>query len=128
VRPPERGDIIVFRAPPPIPSADFIKRCVAVAGDKVEVRENVLYINDQPVKEPYIKLEGPAPPVANFGPRIVPPGDLFMMGDNRNNSLDSRYWGMLSLDRLKGRAFILYWSWAGWHHWPRFSRIGRIIH
>src|SRR5262245_43624333 len=126
VRKPHRGDIIVFRAPH-VPK-DFIKRCVAVEGDKVEVRNNVLYVNDQRVEEPFLKLDGRPPSVANYAPHRVPPGHLFMLGDNRNNSQDSRYWGMLSMDRLKGKAFVLYWSWDGEHHRPRFSRIGHVIH
>jgi signal peptidase I len=125
VRDPERGDIIVFRAPHV--DKDFIKRCVAVGGDVVEMHENVLYVNGQAVDEPYIKLEGRPPPVADMSPRRVPDGYLFMLGDNRNNSQDSRYWGFLDVNRLKGKAFVLYWSWDSSRHRIRFNRIGDII-
>jgi signal peptidase I len=126
IRKPEPGDIIVFRAPH-VPK-DFIKRCVAVEGDVVEVRDNRLFVNGKRVDEPYLKIAGGSAPVASYGPRRVPPGHVFMMGDNRNNSQDSRYWGTLDLKRVKGKAFILYWSWDGERHLPRLGRIGDIIH
>lgn len=126
LRDPHRGDIIVFRAPHV--NKDFIKRCVAVGGDEVELRNNVLYVNGAPAAEPYVKLEGRVPRVADFPPRRVPDGKLFMLGDNRNNSQDSRFWGYLDMDRVKGKAFLLYWSWDGSRRLPRLSRIGDILH
>ena len=125
IRAPRRGDIIVFQAPH-VPK-DFIKRCAAVEGDVVEMRGNALYVNGEMVEEPYVKLEGPAPPAADFGPMLVPPGHLFMLGDNRNNSQDSRFWGMVDMDLVKGKAFLLYWSWDRHRHLPRLSRIGDLI-
>ena len=88
----------------------------------------MLYVNGQRVTEPFLKLEGAAPPVANWGPARVPPGRLLMLGDNRNNSQDSRYWDFLDMEQMKGQAFVLYWSWDGSRHLPRFSRIGHLIH
>lgn len=123
---PHRGDIIVFRAPHV--DKDFIKRCVAVGGDEVEMHDNVLFVNGVKMVEPYVKLEGRSPRVADFPARRVPPGHLLMLGDNRNNSQDSRFWGFLDMDRVKGKAFLLYWSWDSERRLPRLSRIGDILH
>lgn len=123
---PKRGDIIVFRAPHQ--DKDFIKRCVAVGGDTVEMVDNRLRVNGVFQEEPYVVFKGPTPPVANFSPRRVPEGFVFMMGDNRNNSQDSRYWGMLDERLIKGKAMVLYWSWDKERHRPRIGRIGRLIH
>jgi signal peptidase I len=136
IRPPRRGDIIVFK--PPQENRDFIKRCVAVAGDTVEVRQKELYINGEHQVEPYIqhtRREVLPPGSSNrdfFGPYVVPAGHLFMMGDNRDNSHDSRFWGPEPLTRLKGKAMFIYFSidtdkgFLPPH--LRLLRIGRIIH
>jgi signal peptidase I len=111
---PARGDIIVFPFPRD-PSRDFIKRVVGLPGDRIEVRNHHAYINGEPLKEPYIKLDERAAAhpsrYSHWGPDVVPPGKLFVMGDNRDNSADSRDWGFLDSTQVKGRAFIIYWSW-----------------
>ncbi|MFI5369935.1 MAG: signal peptidase I [Candidatus Eisenbacteria bacterium] len=133
VRKPQRGDIIVFQFPQD-PSKDFIKRCVAVGGETLQIRDKVVYVNGRPLDEPYVVHSDTTVRPAgfdyrdNFGPYLVPKGDLFMMGDNRDNSNDSRYWGPLDMDLVKGRAMFLYWSWDGPHFSPRWDRLFRVIH
>jgi signal peptidase I len=111
---PDRGDIIVFPFPRD-PSRDFIKRVVGLPGDRVEIRHHRAYINGEALKEPYVKLDERAAMhpsrYSHWGPEVVPPGKLFVMGDNRDNSADSRDWGFLDSTQVKGRAFIIYWSW-----------------
>lgn len=125
VREPKRGDVIVFRHP--TEHKDFIKRCIGVPGDRIEVRNDVVYVNDEPQTEPYKEIKGFGRE-PDFGPVVVPPGQLFMMGDNRHNSWDSRAWGFLSQDCIKGKAMVMYFSWDKTKHLPRWSRIGKIIH
>lgn len=126
VRAPKRGDVIVFRHP--TEQKDYIKRCVGVPGDTVELKNDVLYVNDQPVNEPYKLLETSyVGHRANFGPVKVPAGHLFMLGDNRHNSSDSRVWGMLDEKYLRGKAMVIYFSWDPDKHFPRFSRFGKLI-
>lgn len=121
---PERGDIVVFVSPSD-GKTDLIKRAVAVAGDKVEIRRKQLFINDEPVEEPYVILRRPEDrtdsPRDNYGPILVPPGKFFAMGDNRDESLDSRYWGFADQKQIKGKAMFIYWS--GW----RFDRLGKFL-
>jgi signal peptidase I len=111
---PERGDIIVFPFPRD-PTRDFIKRVVALPGERIEVRNHRAYINGEALKEPYVKLDERATMhpsrYSHWGPDVVPEGKLFVMGDNRDNSADSRDWGFLDSAQVKGRAFIIYWSW-----------------
>ncbi len=127
-RKPERGDIIVFRYPVD-PRKDFIKRCVAVEGQTVAIRDKALYVNGVKQDEPYVMHEDdrviPRSPRDNFGPLEIPKGMIFMMGDNRDNSLDSRFWGPLPVDLVKGKAIFRYFSWDGDRNWPRFSQILR---
>ncbi|MGI0149295.1 MAG: signal peptidase I, partial [Thermoplasmata archaeon] len=129
-RKPGRGDIIVFRYPLDR-RKDFIKRCVAVEGQTVAVRDKVLYVDGQKQDEPYVIHEDDrifprgANHRDNFGPVVVPNGMIFMMGDNRDNSLDSRFWGPLPVDLVKGKAIFRYFSWDGERNWPRFSQILR---
>ena len=129
-RKPEPGDIIVFRYPVDM-RKDFIKRCVAVEGQTVAVRNKVLYVDGKKQNEPYVMHEDDRviarelSPRDNFGPITVPKGKLFMMGDNRDNSLDSRFWGPLPVGLVKGKAIFRYFSWDGERNWPRFGQILR---
>jgi len=147
---PQRGDIVVFEAPPAALSEierekgikkDFIKRCVAVGGDRVEIKDKVLYVNGVPQDEPYVRFAdgktGIYPSYMrrfigsgdeyqrawergdfyddhigsrdNFGPVIVPAGHYFMLGDNRDRSHDSRFWGPLADKYVKGSSLLIYW-------------------
>ncbi len=107
---PQRGDVVVFEYPRD-PSQDYIKRVIGLPGEKVEVKSGVVYINDKPLNEPYIK----EPPFSAYGPVVVPQDSLFVMGDNRNGSSDSRAWGFLPIDRVIGKALIVYWPFGkGW--------------
>jgi len=130
---PRRGDVIVFQFPQD-PSKDFIKRCVATGGETVEIKEKQVYVNGRALDEPYVRHTDPNIRPAgfdfrdNFGPFTVPKGEMFMMGDNRDNSNDSRYWGTLPMDLVKGRAMFLYWSWDPDRNWPRWARLLNIIH
>ena len=129
-RQPKAGDVIVFRYPPN-PRQDFIKRCVAVGGQTIEIKDKVLYVNGNRRDEPYVQhddsrvLPREISARDNFGPYTVPSGTIFMMGDNRDNSLDSRFWGPLPLDNVKGKAMFLYWSWDGEKFRPRIDRLFR---
>ncbi|MBD3347987.1 MAG: signal peptidase I [Candidatus Eisenbacteria bacterium] len=130
VREPEAGDIIVFQYPNPDPRArkeNYVKRCVGVQGDVLELRDNVLFRNGERVEEDYIKILPANRPLDDFGPVKVPEGSLFMMGDNRNYSADSRVWGFLDKDLMKGKAVMIYWSWDAERFRPRFQRIGDLI-
>jgi signal peptidase I len=135
-RKPERGDIIVFLYPVD-PSKDFIKRVIATGGEKVQIIQSKIYINDKLISDPWGYFNRSEPPgliqaVENFGPVVVPPKSLFVMGDNRNDSDDSRFWGFVPLDDVVGKAFILYFSWNSQAKKPwdevRWSRIGKLIH
>ena len=132
---PERGDIIVFMFPED-ESKDFIKRLIGLPGDRVEVRNKTVYINDQPLIEPYTQHIDPnvlphqSQPRDNLGPLTVPADSYFVMGDNRDQSLDSRFWGFVKREKIKGKAFLIYWSWDGrgdLTHWVRWNRIAKII-
>jgi signal peptidase I len=128
LHPPRRGDVIVFQFPQN-PSQDFIKRCIAIGGQTVQVVDKKVFVDGVELKEPYVKHSDPEIRPAgydfrdNFGPFTVPKGSLFMMGDNRDNSNDSRYWGPVAMDLVKWRAMFLYWSWDGDRKWPRWSRL-----
>ena len=128
---PHRGDIIVFKYPKN-PRIDFIKRCVAVGGDTVEVRSKKLFINGKKVPDEHARyfegsLSGFIEGRDNFGPVTVPEGKLFMMGDNRDNSNASRFWGFVPLKNVKGKAFMIYWSWDKSRHMPRVGRMGDLL-
>jgi len=131
LRRPEKGDIIVFKFPEN-PKKDFIKRVIATGGDVIEERNKLIYVNGTAVMEPYAKHVdsllrlGMNDPRDNFGPVTVPKDKLFVMGDNRDQSYDSRYWGFVDLKEVLGKALIIYWSWDP-DNWARFNRIGRLI-
>lgn len=124
---PEHGDVIVFRYPED-PSKDFIKRVAGVPGDVVEVRDHVLYRNGEPVEEPHVELH-PGPTRVHFGPQTVPEDHYFVLGDNRFNSHDSRFWGFVPRSHIKGKAWRIYWSASP--QWflsgVRWDRIGQQI-
>jgi len=116
-----RHDIVVFKYPKEL-TKDYVKRVVALEGEKLEIRNKQVYINEQPIAESY-KVHNDSRVLTkdgyyhyddairdNFGPIVVPPGHLFVMGDNRDNSEDSRYWGFLPLDNIKGRPWVIYFS------------------
>lgn len=111
---PRIGDVIVFRFPRD-PDRDFIKRVVALPGQTVEVTGGIVYVDGRALDEPYIA----DPPAYTYGPETVPPGQLFVLGDNRNNSYDSHSWGMLDQSFVIGRTDLRYWP---------LSEIGRITH
>ncbi len=129
---PERGDIIVFKYPED-PKRDFIKRVVAVEGDVIEAKNKIVSVNGNQIKEPYAQHTDDSmkplgiEPRDNFGPFIVPKNKFFVMGDNRDQSYDSRYWGYVDLKDIKGKALIIYWSWDSNDHWVRFKRLGHLI-
>jgi signal peptidase I len=116
-----RGDVVVFKYPEE-PERDFIKRVIGLPGESVELRQKKVYVNGTPLEEPYVHfLEPPGTASASsevtsmdvrerFGPVTVPADHYFVMGDNRDNSQDSRYWGFLPRDYVKGKALIIYWS------------------
>ncbi|MFP4033506.1 MAG: signal peptidase I [Desulfococcaceae bacterium] len=129
---PKRGDVIVFKFPEE-PEKDFIKREVAVAGDRVEIRDKVLYVNEKRAdyeqavfKDPRV-IPGDVQPRDNLEPFTVPEGTVFVMGDNRDHSYDSRFWGPVDLESVKGKAFIIYWSWNRDDFDVRWGRIGHLL-
>lgn len=130
---PERGDTIVFIYPLDR-SKDFIKRVIGIAGDTVEVRDKKVYINEKPLDDPYgvhtdnLVIPKTIQPRDQFGPVKVPDGTVFVMGDNRDQSYDSRFWGFVDLKDILGKAFIIYWSWDSGGHSPRWDRLGKWIH
>jgi len=154
---PKRGDVIVFKYPEN-EDKDFIKRVVGLPGDKIEIKNGKLFINDEPVSITPVGTSGGRQQVSeypyydkpklydeqlgtvkheiqylrdqsgyNFGPKIVPADEVFVMGDNRDNSQDSRFWGCVKRNKILGRALIIYWSWDGDDRWVRWERIGSLI-
>ncbi|TWJ19164.1 signal peptidase I [Geobacter argillaceus] len=132
IRDPKRGDVVVFEYPED-PSKDFIKRVVGLPGDVVEGRDKKVYVNGKSYENPHeVHKEKEVIPKAqnprdSFGPVTVPAGSYFVMGDNRDRSYDSRFWGFVKNDKLKGLAFIKYWSWDSEKFRVRFGSIGRLI-
>lgn len=125
---PKHGDVVVFKYPRD-EKTDFVKRLIGEPGDTIEIKNKQLFVNGEAMKEPYIIHSDTAilQDRDNFGPITVPEGKYFMMGDNRDQSLDSRFWGFVSENKLKGKAFIIYWSWDGKDEWVRWNRIGKFI-
>ena len=117
----KRGDVIVFKYPEE-PERDFIKRVIGLPGETLELRQKKVYVNGQPLDEPYVHFLLPPSVLSElqeqtsldvrerYGPVTVPPDQFFVMGDNRDNSQDSRYWGFLPRDNVKGKALLIYWS------------------
>ncbi|MCX5893959.1 MAG: signal peptidase I [Deltaproteobacteria bacterium] len=159
---PQRGDVVVFIFPQD-PSKDYIKRVMGLPGDRIQIIDKKVHINGKVVETPQAHYEDnmiiPAPRSAiepardNFGPKVVPPNNYFVMGDNRDKSYDSRFWGFVPMDNFRGKAMVIYFSWAGDHHdgffpsllgglgglahnfaWNsqefriRWDRLGRVIH
>lgn len=155
---PERGDVVVFH-PPHEPEKNYVKRVVGVPADTLEMREKRLFLNGSPVYEPYVRYldeRGDAvhpdmewqsnhliasprrdyhPTRDNWGPIVVPEGRYFVLGDNRDNSEDSRYWGFVSRDQIRGRPWFVYYSFrpsvsdsTSWLARVRWTRLGTVIH
>ncbi|MBI3784055.1 MAG: signal peptidase I [Deltaproteobacteria bacterium] len=129
---PRRGEVVVFVYPLDA-EKDYIKRVVGVPGDIVLIRNKHVYINGTLWNDPaayFADGEGVGQgnqPRDNYGPTEVPDGHLFVMGDNRDHSYDSRFWGFVDLKNVKGKAFLVYWSWGNKERWVRWERLGRII-
>ncbi len=125
---PKRGDVIIFRFPGD-PRLMFIKRCIGLPGDKIEIINKKVFINDKPLNEPYVyhkdlRILPKRYGRDNYGPVAVPEENYFVMGDNRDYSHDSRFWGFLPYNFLRGKAWVVYWSPSRWrfikHH--RYDR------
>jgi len=129
---PQKGDIIVFKFPKD-EEKDFIKRVMGVPGDTIELRDKKVLLNGKRLKEPYAIhqephiMPGEFQPRDNYGPIEVPPHSYFVMGDNRDHSLDSRFWGFVDRNKIKGRAFIIYFSWNGEDSWIRWDRLFSLV-
>jgi signal peptidase I len=135
---PERGDIIVFIYPNDR-TKDYIKRVIGVGGDKIEIKNKDLFVNDKPYKDAFgiysdnVVYPAVVQPRDNFGPVVVPQGSLFVMGDNRDESADSRFWGFVDLKDVEGKALIIYWSWNSDEQDNllkkiRWERLGNLLH
>jgi signal peptidase I len=128
---PQRGDVIVFIFPKDR-KKDFIKRVIGTEGEKVEIVRNKIYINDKLIDDPWGHFTMARSSIEDFGPIKVPEGSLFVMGDNRDNSQDSRFWGFVNINAVKGKALIVYFSWNSnaqnlWNM-VRWNRFGKLIH
>jgi len=137
--PIHRGDVVVFVYPED-QTKDFIKRVVAIPGDTVEIKQGMLYLNGSTVDAPYTRYEVPpgdrsSSPRDSLEPLKLQPGQYFMMGDNRDRSYDSRFWGPATRDAIEGRAMFIYWSCGGGEDAPmircfydvRWSRLFHVI-
>ena len=129
---PQRGDIVIFKFPQD-PKKDFIKRTIGISGDVIEIRNKEVYVNKKRLEQDYAIytdlhiIPGSMQPRDNCGPITVPENSLFVMGDNRDHSYDSRFWGFVDLKDIKGKAFIIYWSWDSDNFGVRWNRIGNIL-
>ncbi len=129
---PQRGDIVVFIYPVDR-KKDFIKRVVGIAGDTITIRDKKIYLNGSLYDDGHgvytdsLVFPASMQPRDNFGPVTVPEGRLFVMGDNRDQSYDSRFWGFVNLEDVLGKAFIIYWSWNKEDHDVRWSRMGSLL-
>lgn len=133
VKDPQRGDIVVFKFPVD-PRKDFIKRVIALPGDVVEIRDKTIFINARRVNHDFgvfsdpRTIAGNLKPRDNLGPITVPKDALFVMGDNRDESFDSRFWGFVPIRDVSGKAFIIYWSWDSDDFNVRWRRLARLLH
>jgi signal peptidase I len=128
LRKPAPGDIVVFVWPKDR-SKDFIKRVIAVEGQTIEVRDRQVYIDGKKWDDPHATYtQARSRPAEGYGPFTVPPDHVFVMGDNRDQSYDSRFWGPVPNVDIKGKALIIYWSWDGPDRWVRWERIGRLVY
>ncbi|MEN6622416.1 MAG: signal peptidase I [Smithella sp.] len=129
---PKRGDIVVFIYPNDR-SKDFIKRVIGIEGDTIEIKNKKIFLNGMEYTDQFgiysdnTIYPGTVQPRDNFGPVNVPPNSLFVMGDNRDESADSRYWGFVDLKDVEGKAFIIYWSWNREDQNLRWRRIGTLL-
>jgi signal peptidase I len=129
---PKRGDIIVFIYPNDR-SKDFIKRVIGVSGDTIEIKNKTIFLNDKEYTDTHgiysdnVIYPGSLQPRDNFGPVTVPPEKLFVMGDNRDESADSRYWGFVDLKDVEGKAMIIYWSWDREETNVRWGRLCNLL-
>jgi signal peptidase I len=121
-------DVIVFEFPED-PTKDFIKRVIGLPGDTVEIKDKILYRNGVKVDEPYTQFKHPDSDsdLENFGPITVPEGKYFCMGDNRDESYDSRRWGFVDRSKIRGKAWRIYWSWGDSPISVRWGRIGMAV-
>lgn len=134
---PKRGDIVVFIYPQD-PKKDFIKRVIATEGEEVQIKDRTIFINGESIEDPWGRygrgyrslVPSHLRPRNNYGPKVVPPNSLFVLGDNRDNSQDSRYWGFVDLSAVKGKAFIIYFSYnkvarsvVDKVRWSRFGKL-----
>lgn len=138
---PNRGDVVVFRYPQNR-KIDYIKRVIGLPGDILSIKNKTVFINGKKIDDPHAHFSSPLiyksweQPRDNYGPATIPDGMIFVMGDNRDNSHDSRFWGFVEKKDVLGKAFILYWSWdldkplfsLGRFTSVRWSRIGDLIH
>jgi signal peptidase I len=119
---PDRGDIIVFIYPED-KSKDFIKRVIGIPGDKIQMQDKRVLVNGQPFDDKYGYYDPKAVNTSrSFGPVVVPNDHYFVMGDNRDHSMDSRFWGFVPSAAVKGKAFIIYWSWPNWQRFLHLVR------
>jgi len=124
----KRGDVIVFVFPED-PSKDFIKRVIALPGETIEIKRKKIYIDGREIEDKWGFFSDNyfGPPRDDFGPFQVPPEHVFVMGDNRDESNDSRFWGPVNIQNIKGKAFIIYFSWDSYEKSVRFSRVFALI-
>ncbi|SBV99580.1 Signal peptidase I [uncultured delta proteobacterium] len=126
---PQHGDIIVFRYPKD-PSVNYIKRVIGLPGDTIEIKNKQVFRNGKPIKEPYTRFSKPwsnIPGADTMGRVTVPPDHLFCMGDNRDDSADSREWGFVPRENIQGKAWVIYWSWQSLTD-IRWGRIGTFLY
>ncbi len=127
---PERGDVAVFIYPMDR-KKDFIKRVIGIEGDTIQIINKNVYVNGKLFPDPPgVQYTDPRilPGRDNMGPVTVPKDKIFVMGDNRDQSYDSRFWKFVPLKDVKGKAFTIYWSWNSDKFWPRFERMGDLVH